>query len=85
MNPQRRSSGRDYALGAALIILGAASLSFLGGAMAVFIAVVAAVPGAVYVGPGAQAPDRSADQHGPGADPAADFDWDGAYRDTFNP
>ena len=89
MNNQRSSSGRDYALGAALIILGAASLYFLGGATAVFIAVFAAVAGAVFILRGIQAPDRNGDPLGhnlsPGADPADGFDWDSAYRDSFNP
>lgn len=89
MSNQRSSSGRDYALGAALIILGAASLYFLTGATAVFIAVFAAVAGAVFLLRGIQAPDRDDNplsySSGPGADPADGFDWDSAYRDTFNP
>lgn len=55
MNTHRSSAGRDYALGGVLIVLAAASLYFLHGATAVFIAVIAVVAGAVLIIKGIQA------------------------------
>lgn len=55
MNTHGNSSGRDYAIGGALIVLAAASLYFLDGATAVFIAVIAVVAGAVLIIKGIQA------------------------------
>lgn len=55
MNTHRSSAGRNYALGGVLIVLAAASLYFLHGATAVFIAVIAVVAGAVLIIKGIQA------------------------------
>lgn len=64
MNTHRSSAGRDYAIGGVLIVLAAASLYFLDGATAVFIAVIAAVAGAVLIIKGIQASDETSAGYG---------------------
>lgn len=64
MNTHRSPAGRNYALGGVLIVLAAASLYFLDGATAVFIAVIAAVAGAVLIIKGIQASDETSAGYG---------------------
>ena len=90
-----RSTGANYAIGAALIVVAVLSFVFLSGATAVVIGVAAAVAGAVFVlmgiqgatenGPDMLAEDYSGQQrHNPLPDPAADYDWDGSFRREFD-
>lgn len=88
---QRSGSGspaRNYAIGAACIVVAVLSFAFLSGSTAVFIGVAGAVAGAVFILMGIQG---SNDQQ-PGAfdqgnygvqDPGADYDWDGNFRREF--
>ena len=88
---QRNGSGspaRNYAIGAACIVVAVLSFAFLTGSTAVFIGIAGAVTGAVFLIMGIQG---SGDQQ-PGAleqgnfgtqDPGADYDWDGNFRREF--
>lgn len=88
---QRNGSGspaRNFAIGAALIVLAALSFAFLTGSTAVFIGIAAAISGAVFLLMGIQASnDRQPDPLEQGnfdtQDPAADYDWDGNFRREF--
>ena len=65
-DPVGRSTGANYVIGAALIVVAVLSFVFLSGATAVFIGVAAAVAGAVFVvmgiqGAGENGPDLLVD------------------------
>lgn len=82
---QRSGSGspaRNYAIGAACIVVAVLSFAFLTGSTAVFIGIAGAIAGAVFLvmgiqGSGDQQPDVGTQ------DPGADYDWDGNFRREF--
>lgn len=82
---QRNSSGspaRNYAIGAACIVVAVLSFAFLTGSTAVFIGIAGAIAGTVFLIMGAQAADER--QPDPSTqDPGADYDWDGNFRREF--
>ena len=93
-DPVGRSTGANYVIGAALIVVAVLSFVFLSGATAVFIGVAAALAGAVFVvmgiqGAGENGPDLLVEdyygqqRHNPLPEPAADYDWDGNFRREF--
>ena len=87
----RNSSGspaRNFAIGAACIVVAVLSFAFLTGSTAVFIGIAGAIAGTVFLVMGIQG---SGDQQ-PGVleqgnfgtqDPGADYDWDGNFRREF--
>lgn len=92
--PRSNTSGRNYALGAVSIIASVAAITFLDDSTAVFIAVAAAVAGAVCFVIGIQsATDRHPDTLEQGQsglpethhaeDPASTIDWDADFRREF--
>ena len=82
---QRNGSGspaRNYAIGAACIVVAVLSFAFLTGSTAVFIGIAGAVAGTLFLIMGAQAADeRQPDPSTQG--PGADYDWDGNFRREF--
>lgn len=82
---QRNSSGspaRNYAIGAACIVVAVLSFAFLTGSTAVFIGIAGAIAGTVFLIMGVQAADER--QPEPSTqDPGADYDWDGNFRREF--
>lgn len=82
---QRNSSGspaRNYAIGAACIVVAVLSFAFLTGSTAVFIGIAGAIAGTVFLIMGAQAADER--QPEPSTqDPGADYDWDDNFRREF--
>lgn len=87
----RNSSGspaRNYAIGAACIVVAVLSFAFLTGSTAVFIGIAGAVTGAVFLvmgiqGSGYQQPDTFEQGNFGTQDPGADYDWDGNFRREF--
>ena len=91
----RNSSGspaRNYAIGAACIVVAVLSFAFLSGSTAVFIGIAAAIAGAVFMLMGIQGSIyQQQDPLEPGnygvqdpvQDPGADYDWDGNFRREF--
>ena len=87
----RNSSGspaRNYAIGAACIVVAVLSFAFLSGSTAVFIGIAGAVAGAVFILMGIQGSgDQQRDAFDQGSygvqDPGADYDWDGNFRREF--
>lgn len=86
------SPARNYAIGAACIVVAVLSFAFLSGSTAVFIGIAGAVAGAVFIlmgiqGGGGQQPDPlEQGNYGvqdPVQDPGADYDWDGNFRREF--
>ena len=86
------SPARNYAVGAACIVVAVLSFAFLSGSIAVFIGIAGAVAGAVFIlmgiqGSGDQQPDPlEQGNYGvqdPVQDPGADYDWDGNFRREF--
>ena len=57
-----QNSGRDYAIGVALIVLCAAAVVFLSGSTAVFTAIAGAIGGALFIIKGVQASNQAGDQ-----------------------
>ena len=88
---QRHGSGspaRNYAIGAACIVVAVLSFAFLTGSTAVFIGIAGAVTGAVFLimgiqGSGDQQPDAFEQGNFGTQEPAADYDWDGNFRREF--
>lgn len=88
---QRNGSGspaRNYAIGAACIVVAVLSFAFLTGSTAVFIGIAGAVTGAVFLvmgiqGSGDQQPDTFEQGNFGTQDPGADYDWDGNFRREF--
>ena len=88
---QRSGSGspaRNYAVGAACIVVAVLSFAFLSGSIAVFIGIAGAVAGAVFILMGIQGSgDQQRDAFDQGSygvqDPGADYDWDGNFRREF--
>lgn len=88
---QRNGSGspaRNYAIGAACIVVAVLSFAFLTGSTAVFIGVAGAVTGAVFLvmgiqGSGARQPEALERENFGTQDPGADYDWDGNFRREF--
>ena len=88
---QRNSSGspaRNYAIGAACIVVAVLSFAFLSGSTAVFIGIAGAVAGAVFIlmgiqGSSNQQPDALEQGDYGLQDPGADYDWDGNFRREF--
>ena len=87
----RNSSGspaRNYAIGAACIVVAVLSFAFLTGSTAVFIGIAGAVTGAGFLvmgiqGSGDQQPDTFEQGNFGTQDPGADYDWDGNFRREF--
>jgi len=88
---QRSGSGspaRNYAVGAACIVVAVLSFAFLSGSIAVFIGIAGAVAGAVFILMGIQGSgDQQRDAFDQGSygvqDSGADYDWDGNFRREF--
>lgn len=88
---QRSGSGspaRNYAIGAACIVVAVLSFAFLSGSTAVFIGIAAAIAGAVFMLMGIQGSiyqqPHTLEQGNFGTqDPGADYDWDGNFRREF--
>jgi len=88
---QRSGSGspaRNYAIGAACIVVAVLSFAFLSGSTAVFIGIAAAIAGAVFMLMGIQGSiyqqQDPLEQGNFGTqEPAADYDWDGNFRREF--
>ena len=88
---QRNGSGspaRNYAIGAACIVVAVLSFAFLTGSTAVFIGIAGAVTGAVFLvmgiqGSSDQQPDTFEQGNFGTQDPVADYDWDGNFRREF--
>lgn len=80
-----QNSGRDYAIGVALIVLCAAAVVFLSGSTAVFTAIAGAIGGALFIIKGVQASNQTGIQPG-GYDPLSTdipdsgVDWDAEYK-----
>ena len=83
-----QNSGRDYAIGVALIVLCAAAVVFLSGSTAVFIAIAGAIGGALFIIKGVQASNQASN---PGIQPGgydplstdipdSGVDWDAEYK-----
>lgn len=82
------SPARNYAIGAACIVVAVLSFAFLSGSTAVFIGIAGAVAGAVFILMGIQGSgDQQRDAFDQGSygvqDPGADYDWDGNFRREF--
>ena len=82
------SPARNYAVGAACIVVAVLSFAFLSGSTAVFIGIAGAVAGAVFILMGIQGSgDQQRDAFDQGSygvqDPGADYDWDGNFRREF--
>lgn len=82
------SPARNYAIGAACIVVAVLSFAFLTGSTAVFIGIAGAVTGAVFLvmgiqGSGDQQPDALEQGNFSTQDPGADYDWDGNFRREF--
>ena len=88
-----QNSGRDYAIGVALIVLCAAAVVFLSGPTAVFTAITAAIGGALFIIKGVQASNQAGDQADiqPGYQPGgydplntdipdSGVDWDAEFK-----
>ncbi|OFT76660.1 hypothetical protein HMPREF3104_04680 [Corynebacterium sp. HMSC30G07] len=88
-----QNSGRDYAIGVALIVLCAAAVVFLSGSTAVFTAIAGAIGGALFIIKGVQASNQASNQTGiqPGYQPGgydplntdipdSGVDWDAEYK-----
>ena len=88
-----QNSGRDYAIGVALIVLCAAAVVFLSGATAVSIAIAGAIGGALFIIKGVQASNQAGDQPDiqPGYQPGgydplntdipdSGVDWDAEFK-----
>lgn len=88
---QRNASGspaRNFAIGAACIVVAVLSFAFLSGSTAVFIGIAAAIAGAVFMLMGIQGSiyqqPHTLEQGNFGTqDPGADYDWDGNFRREF--
>ena len=88
---QRSGSGspaRNYAIGAACIVVAVLSFAFLTGSTAVFIGIAGAIAGAVFMLMGIQGSiyqqQDALEQGNFGTqDPGADYDWDGNFRREF--
>lgn len=92
---QRSGSGspaRNYAIGAACIVVAVLSFAFLTGSTAVFIGIAAAIAGAVFMLMGIQGSIyQQRDPLEPGNygvqdpvhDVGGDYDWDGNFRREF--
>lgn len=88
---QRNGSGspaRNYAIGAACIVVAVLSFAFLTGSTAVFIGIAGAVTGAVFLvmgiqGSGDQQPDPLEQGNSSTQTPGVDYDWDGHFRREF--
>ncbi|WP_301924890.1 hypothetical protein [Corynebacterium glaucum] len=91
-----RSPAMDYILGTLLILLAAASFTFLSGSTAVFIGIFGAVAGAVFIVRGIQANDTPQDPRQVeldslneqfdaqyGGEMSQDYDWDAHYQRNF--
>lgn len=77
--------GKNYVIGALLIVLCVASFAFLSGATAVFVGIAGAIGGAVCILRGMQladAQDAQDDVLGPGTYDSFDngYDWDAEFR-----
>ena len=88
--PRNRSGSpaRNYAIGAACIVVAVLSFAFLAGSTGVFIGIAGAVTGAVFLvmgiqGSGDQQPDTFEQGNFGTQDPSADYDWDGNFRREF--
>ncbi|WCZ35420.1 MULTISPECIES: hypothetical protein [Corynebacterium] len=82
------SPARNYAIGAACIVVAVLSFAFLTGSTAVFIGIAGAVTGAVFMLMGIQSSiyqqQAPLEQGNFGTqDPGADYDWDGNFRREF--
>lgn len=84
-----QNSGRDYAIGVALIVLCAAAVVFLSGSTAVFTAIAGAIGGALFIIKGVQASNQASNQTGiqPGGYdplntdiPDSGVDWDAEFK-----
>ena len=88
---QRSGSGspaRNFAIGAACIVVAVLSFAFLTGSTAVFIGIAGAIAGAVFMLMGIQGSiyqqQDALEQGNFGTqDPGADYDWDGNFRREF--
>ena len=82
------SPARNYAIGAACIVVAVLSFAFLSGSTAVFIGIAGAIAGTVFLvmgiqGSGDQQPDTFEQGNFGTQDPGADYDWDGNFRREF--
>ena len=76
-----QSSGRDFIIGALLIALCAASVVFLEGSTAVFVAIAAAITGAIFIIRGLQAGEPDPDTRIFGEDTLdTGVDWDNEFK-----
>ena len=82
------SPARNYAIGAACIVVAVLSFAFLTGSTAVFIGIAGAIAGTVFLvmgiqGSGDQQQDPLEQGNFGTQDPGADYDWDGNFRREF--
>lgn len=83
---QRNGSGspaRNYAIGAACIVVAVLSFAFLTGSTAVFIGIAGAISGAVFLIMGVQAGEEGTDLERPYSDAQPEVDWDGNFKREF--
>lgn len=83
---QRNGSGspaRNYAIGAACIVVAALSFAFLTGSTAVFIGIAAAISGAVFLIMGVQAGEEGPDLERHYFDAQPEVDWDDNFKREF--